>query len=150
MFMAGKWIGIIAAVAAALLIAAVVLLMLDNGEQILTVRDDLREIMLNSDDTVIVDLRDNPDYEITHIESSVNLPLDDDGEWLLGNISKYAGRFSKIILVCYSGKRAALGCKLLKNAGYHNVRCVVADFEDIGRMLGYDSLEGAEICDCYR
>ena len=132
-----------------LVLIAAVFLATHTGH-IFTIRDDLSGILLSQQKKVIIDLRDNPDYEITHIESSVNIPLDDEGEWLLKKIPEYAGRFTNIILVCYSGKRAATGYNLLKKAGYFNVNCVVAAFEDICKELGYENLKGAEICDCYK
>lgn len=73
---------------------------------------------MNSDDTVIVDVREPHEFIKGHIEDAINIPLDKLDERLP---SLDSHKNNSIIVVCQSGTRSVPACKTLIKAGYEKI-----------------------------
>jgi len=78
---------------------------------------------MNSDEIVIIDVRDNAEFLKSHIEDAQNIPLGKLEERLT---SLETHKKHSIIVVCQTGARSVSACKTLTKAG----------FEQIFNMLG--------------
>lgn len=74
--------------------------------------------LLNHEDAVIVDVRENKEYQDGHILNAIHIPQ---GALptRLTELEKYRSR--PIILACRSGHRSGQACALLKKQGFENV-----------------------------
>ena len=67
---------------------------------------------MNADENIIIiDVRDPPDFVISHIEQATNLPLDKVS-------SLKADKNSPILIVCQNGTRSASAAKQLTKEGF--------------------------------
>ncbi|WP_347987964.1 rhodanese-like domain-containing protein [Methylomonas sp. AM2-LC] len=73
---------------------------------------------MNSDDTVIVDIREPAEFSKSHIENAINIPLAKLDE-KLPTLEKFKN--SPLIVVCQTGARSVTGCKTLSKAGFVQV-----------------------------
>jgi len=73
---------------------------------------------MNSDKTIIVDVRDPHEFIKGHIENAINLPLGKFSDQL-STLDKY--KQQPIIVVCQSGTRSVPACKSLTKAEFENV-----------------------------
>ncbi|WP_031433861.1 rhodanese-like domain-containing protein [Methylomarinum vadi] len=73
---------------------------------------------MNSDDTVIVDVREPHEYIKGHIENSLNIPLGKLDEQL-PTLEAY--KKNPLIVVCQSGTRSVPACKTLTKAGFEEI-----------------------------
>lgn len=74
--------------------------------------------LINRDDALVLDVRDDGEYHGGHILNSVHLPLGGLGE-RVGELDKYKGR--PIIVGCRSGQRSARACATLRKRGFEQV-----------------------------
>jgi rhodanese-related sulfurtransferase len=75
-------------------------------------------LMINRDDAVVLDVREESEYQDGHIINAMHVPLsqlNDKQEQL----AKYKDR--PIIAACRSGQRSGQACATLKKAGFENV-----------------------------
>lgn len=73
---------------------------------------------MNDDNTVILDVREINEFNKSHIEQAINLPLDK-VESKLSTLEKYKNR--PIIVTCQTGGRSSVACKTLSKAGFEQV-----------------------------
>ncbi len=74
--------------------------------------------LINTQDPVILDVREAFEYTKGHIQDAINIPAAK-LEKRLGELEKYK---SKLLLVaCQTGTRSTSACKKLKNAGFSEV-----------------------------
>ena len=68
----------------------------------------------NKDKYIILDVRTETEYDLSHIEGAINIPLDELREYLkeLSIITK------EIIVHCHSGLRSYIACRILKENGF--------------------------------
>ena len=68
----------------------------------------------NKDKYIILDVRTETEYDLSHIEGAINIPLDELREHLkeLSNVTK------EIIVHCHSGLRSYIACRILKENGF--------------------------------
>lgn len=68
----------------------------------------------NKDKYIILDVRTETEYDLSHIEGAINNPLDELREYLkeLSNVTK------EIIVHCHSGLRSYIACRILKENGF--------------------------------
>ena len=68
----------------------------------------------NKDKYIILDVRTETEYDLSHIEGAINIPLDELREYLkeLSNVTK------EIIVHCHSGLRSYIACRILKENGF--------------------------------
>lgn len=78
--------------------------------------DQVYQSMQNNEDFLLIDCREQMEWDMAHIEKSEFFPL-----------SEAAERYSelpkdkKIIIVCRTGRRSQNLCEFLKNKGYNDV-----------------------------
>lgn len=73
---------------------------------------------IDDDNTVVIDVREAPDFILGHIENAINVPLSKFSEDL-GNLQKY--KKNLIVLTCQTGTRASAAAKLLTKSGFESV-----------------------------
>ncbi len=73
---------------------------------------------MNSEDTVVIDVREPHEYIKGHIENSINVPLGKFDEQI-NSLEKYKDK--TVIVVCQSGTRSVPACKSLTRAGFEKV-----------------------------
>ncbi|MBQ9120135.1 MAG: rhodanese-like domain-containing protein [Lachnospiraceae bacterium] len=118
---------------------------------ILTEYASLPEIAGDTDEkTVLIDLRDNSDYEYMHIDGALNVPYEEDGTWLLKYLEENEMKDKELYLMCGGGKKSADAFNLLVRAGYRKVHYVSFGFEEYIEACGTEAAQGAAICDCYK
>lgn len=65
---------------------------------------------------VLIDVRNPNEYDINHINSSINIPVTN----ILSGIKRYS-KDKIIILYCDQGKRSIMAARLLDSIGYKNL-----------------------------
>jgi rhodanese-related sulfurtransferase len=73
---------------------------------------------IDDDNTVVIDVRESPDFILGHIEKAINVPLSKFAEDL-SNLQKY--KKNLILLTCQTGTRASAAAKVLTKSGFENV-----------------------------
>lgn len=73
---------------------------------------------MNDDSTIIIDVRDPPEYVQSHIENAVNIPL--------GKLPEHAPKLEEhkktpVLIACQNGTRSASAAKILTKAGFEQV-----------------------------
>jgi len=74
--------------------------------------------MINREDALILDVRENNEYSEGHIINSVHIPLSS-LKTRLSDIEKHKAQ--KVIVACRSGHRSSQACVTLKKAGFEQV-----------------------------
>ena len=75
-------------------------------------------LLMNHDDALIIDVREESEYKQGHILNSINIPsgmLSDK----IGRLEKY--RDQPIIISCLSGSRSTQAYKILKDNGFNKI-----------------------------
>ena len=73
--------------------------------------------LIDSTDIVIIDVREEYEYKVSHIKNSYNIPLNK-----LDSIDDYGfSKDMKIIVYCQSGRRSEMAASKLISMGYTNV-----------------------------
>ena len=73
--------------------------------------------MINHDNAVLVDLREDKDYRAGHIVNAIHVPVSPDND--SGKIKKY--RDKPVIVYCQRGQRSSGYCNKLKKQGFESV-----------------------------
>ncbi|MGB4498236.1 MAG: rhodanese-like domain-containing protein [Methylococcaceae bacterium] len=73
---------------------------------------------IDDEKTVVIDVRESPDFIQSHIEKAINAPLSKLAEQL-PSLQKYQKNL--LIVTCQTGTRAAAAAKLLTKSGFENV-----------------------------
>ncbi len=118
---------------------------------IITDYSELEQIACNAQtdsSMLLIDLRDNSEYEYAHLEGSVNVPFDDDGAWLVKYLNNNEASDKEIYLMCAAGKKSAKAFNLLLEQGYGKLHYVSFGFNEYRENKGGAYLEGAGVCDC--
>lgn len=100
---------------------------LDNGEIIETIdRITVDELLgLDLPSSTIVDVRKPSEYEASHINNALLLPLD----FIQNNLSDYPKQ--PFILHCAGGYRSMIAASILKKNGIHEIKDVIGGFNAI-------------------
>ena len=77
---------------------------------------DLKKRMDNGEDWQVFDVRSIYEYANGHIDGSVNLTVNS----LLSQIDRIP-KTKPVALICASGGRSSIGCRLLMSSGFDNV-----------------------------
>lgn len=83
-----------------------------------TISPILAVAKMNTEGTVVLDVREEMDYAKGHIESAINTPLAklDKGN---NNLDEYKN--SPVVVVCQTGTRSTPACKTLTKQGFEKV-----------------------------
>ena len=84
---------------------------------------------MNSDDVVVIDIRDSHEFIKSHIENAVNIPLSKLEEQL-PSLEKH--KKHPLIVVSQTGARSVSACKTLTKAGFEQV------FNMLGGMQSWE------------
>lgn len=118
---------------------------------VMTEYSELTDFLQNAnEEAVLLDLRDNREYENAHCIGSINIPFDDEGAWLLKKAEENGWKEKTIYLICGKGKRSGDAFNLLVKNGYPRVIYISFGYEEYIEALGYENSEGADVCDCYQ
>lgn len=100
-----------------------------NTQKVLSYSDEIK-----NNNGQLIDVREPSEYELSHADGSINVPLGD-----IKNLD-----FSKIdssrpiYLICRSGNRAGQAKIILEQAGYKNI-------SNIGGLVDWEN-QGAKVC----
>lgn len=75
--------------------------------------------LINHDNAVVVDVREDKEFAEGHIVNAIHIPLANLTDQL-NKLSKYKNK--TVIMNCRSGHRSAIACKTLMKEGFENVR----------------------------
>lgn len=79
-----------------------------------------KEKVLKLKDYILVDVREQDEYQEHHIENAINIPMSKLGDLEL--IYEKLGHFdNNIVLYCQSGNRSKMAQSFLKSLGYKKV-----------------------------
>ncbi len=109
-----------------IIVVIIIIVMYTNkGEQMKTNNLEYQKIsqeqakqMMDNEDVIVVDVRENYEYEDGHIENSILLPLgqvESSAETVLPN------KDAKILVYCRSGNRSRQASMILASLGYTNI-----------------------------
>jgi len=74
--------------------------------------------LINHEDAVLVDVREDSEYTAGHVQDSIHIPLGKLKE-RLGELEAYKNR--AVVVSCRSGHRSASACGLLRKQGFEKV-----------------------------
>ncbi|MBM3699490.1 MAG: hypothetical protein FJW68_01055 [Actinobacteria bacterium] len=103
---------------------------IEKGENSFIDVEELRDLIKKKDDIVIIDVRSEKEFVAGHIEGAVNIAVDDLRE-RLNSLDKK----SSIVLNCKTSYRSYLAYRILKNAGFENVRNLNGSYLSWDRKL---------------
>ena len=95
----------------------------------------LHDMVAGSSTFVLLDVRASNEFEDSHIERAINIPVAD-----LRERHTELNKDYKIILICSSGNRSSLGVSILKQHGFNNLHNVA------GGMTGYSAAGYTKRC----
>ena len=72
--------------------------------------------MMQKEDVILLDVREDFEYEGGHLKNAINIPLED-LEKRLNELNKD----NKIIVYCLSGVRADIALEILEENGFNNI-----------------------------
>jgi rhodanese-related sulfurtransferase len=99
-------------------------------------QDDAKKIIQTESNVIILDVRTQEEYEKKHIKNSVLLPID---ELRKGNFALLPDKNQKILIYCWTGRRAEASAEILAKENYTNV------FEFGGLVDWTGEVEGTEV-----
>jgi len=74
--------------------------------------------LMNDDDVVVLDVRENNEYSSGHIRDAVHIPMGSLSK-RLNEIEKF--KHKKVLAYCRSGNRSNAACRTLSKQGFENV-----------------------------
>ncbi|GAB4298639.1 MAG: rhodanese-like domain-containing protein [Thiohalomonadaceae bacterium] len=74
--------------------------------------------LMNHQEAVMVDVREDSEYAAGHVQDSIHIPLGKLRE-RLGELETYKGR--AVVVACRSGHRSATACAMLRKQGFEQV-----------------------------
>ena len=98
--------------------------------------EDAAKVMQTENNIIILDVRTQEEYDKKHIPNAVLLPIE---ELRKGNFELLPDKNQKILVYCWTGRRAEDSAKILAENGYKNVY----DFGGLVEWTG--EVEGSEI-----
>ncbi|HKL86998.1 MAG TPA: rhodanese-like domain-containing protein [Treponemataceae bacterium] len=96
---------------------------------------------------LLVDLRDNEDFDTAHIANFLNFSFDDGGKRLATWIAPYK-KDKPIILICYSGNRSARAFELLVLMGFTHITDFTSGYEAYAIEKGNSFTPEKGSCNC--
>ena len=85
----------------------------------------VREMMeTDEEDVILLDVRDDWEWEVAHLEGAIHIPLDE-----LGFRLKELNPHNEIVCYCHVGERSIDACLVLWEAGFRKVRSMTGGIE---------------------
>lgn len=82
--------------------------------------------LINQQDALLLDVREDSEYESGHIPNSRHIPAGRIGD-RLKELEKFKGK--PVVVLCRSGNRSTAACSLLKKQGFNDVRSLKGGIE---------------------
>lgn len=82
--------------------------------------------LINQQDALLLDVREDSEYEAGHIPNSKHIPQGRVGE-RLKELEKYKAK--PVVVLCRSGNRSTAACSQLKKQGFNDVRSLKGGIE---------------------
>lgn len=76
-----------------------------------------RELYENNESVILLDVRNQDEYDMHHIEGSILIPYTE----LESRLSELPNKDAIIIVFCRAGRRSAIAASILVDYGYRNV-----------------------------
>jgi len=108
---------------------------LDTGSVAQASPEDLHEMITNSSDLVLIDVRAPAEFEENHIKGAINIPVAD-----LRTRYVELDKNKPTVLLCSSGNRSSLGTSILEQHGFTKLINVA------GGMTGYSAAGYIQEC----
>lgn len=85
-------------------------------------RSSLNSVDVNEMDNLIgnvdlIDIREPYEFKAGHLPTAKNIPMNT----ILGNPEKYLDKSKKYHIICHSGSRSSMACKILRGDGFNIV-----------------------------
>lgn len=80
--------------------------------------DELKKVLNNKEDILLLDIRTKEEYEEYKIDNAINIPLQD-LLYEVDDLEEYKDK--KVIVYCRSGHRSITACNLLSISGFENL-----------------------------
>ena len=100
------------------LLSILALLITGCGEKVAGISPNVASQMFAEQKTIIIDVRENDEWEEQHIEGAIHIPLDQ-VQSRLAELAEY--KDSDIVMQCRSGRRSAIAGETLMKAGFTKV-----------------------------
>ena len=85
----------------------------------------VREMMeTDEEDVILLDVRDDWEWELAHLEGAIHIPLDELG-FRLNELNPH----NEIVTYCHVGERSIDACLVLWEAGFRKVRSMTGGIE---------------------
>jgi sulfur-carrier protein adenylyltransferase/sulfurtransferase len=84
----------------------------------------VNEMLESGEETILLDIREDWEWEKAHLEGAIHIPLDELGD----RVGELDPR-SETILYCHHGERSIDGCLLLWEHGFRKVRSMTGGIE---------------------
>ena len=84
----------------------------------------VNEMIESGEDLILLDIRDDWEWEKAHLEGAIHIPLDE----LSGRMTELDPR-SETIVYCHHGERSVDGCLVLWEHGFRKVRSLTGGIE---------------------
>ena len=78
----------------------------------------LKDLMKDKENTILIDVRSEEEYEEKNIEDSINIPLNN-LLYSIDDIGEYKDK--NVIIYCRSGHRSITACNLLSMEGFNKI-----------------------------
>ena len=98
---------------------------------------ELKQLIDSGEDFVLIDCREQEEWNDAHIEKAIFMPLSD----FRSQMSKLDNPNAKIVIQCRSGVRSLKACEMLEEDGFSNLTNLeggILDWMD----EGYEIVEG--------
>jgi len=82
--------------------------------------------LINQKDALLLDVREDSEYESGHIPNSKHIPAGRVGD-RLKELEKYKGK--PVVVLCRSGNRSTSACAILRKQGFADVRSLKGGIE---------------------
>lgn len=81
-------------------------------------QNDAQKILSGKKDYILLDVRTKMEYDKRHIPNAILLPIE---EIKQGNVSALPDKKQKILIYCWTGRRAEDSAEILTKLGYNNI-----------------------------
>lgn len=99
-------------------------------------QNDAQKILADKKDYILLDVRTKTEYDKRHIPNAILLPIE---EIKKGNVSALPDKKQKILIYCWTGRRAEDSAEILTKLGYDNIYV-------IGGLVDWTgAVEGTEV-----
>ncbi|HEU4940040.1 MAG TPA: rhodanese-like domain-containing protein [Candidatus Eisenbacteria bacterium] len=90
----------------------------------------VHEMIEAGEDPILLDVRDDWEWECAHLEGAIHVPLAD-----LGTRIEELDSTQEIIVYCHLGERSVDGCLLLWEHGFRKVRSLTGGIEAWSELI---------------